>query len=307
MLGSYRSLEIGKHQQSLDGKIAQLQHYAAQKAYAWTQPFELGRIEQCEQCPSSYSKESVGSEVPTAATGILSGTCLSTPEGLVPIENLRLGEYVLTFDDGFQQIQSISRSWTWPDSAPREVNRKLVWIDNGAHGNSSPLLLPPGQPIMIESDLAECVLGDPFAVVTAETLIGTSCAEYVSICDPIEIYKVSFESPQLVYCAGSALVWFDGKKQAQEACKQSQRYQVFNGSFGQLLSRVKEYLPRYDRQTLLRNFYMAEEGAVSVDFVILTAAAAGLGAVMLSIIGPSGVDLAQSVGDFLANRPLTTY
>jgi hypothetical protein len=307
MLDTYRSLEIGKHQQILDGKIAQLQHYAAQKAYASAQPFKLGRIEQFEQCPSSYSKESVGSEVPTAATGILSGTCLSTPEGPVPIENLRPGDYVQTFDDGFQQIQSIGRSWAWPDSASREINRKLVWIDYGAHGNSSSLLLPPGQPIMIESDLAESVLGDPFAVVTAESLIGASCSEYVSICDVIEIHTIRFESPQLVYCAGGALLWFDGKIETQKTCKQRQRYQIFDGSFGQLLSRVEEYLPRYDRQTLLRNFYMAEEGAVSVDFVILTAAAAGLGAVMLSIIGPSGVDLAQSVGDFLANRPLTTY
>jgi hypothetical protein len=73
-----------------------------------------------------------------------------------------------------------------------------------------------------------------------------------------------------------------------------------------LLTRVGLSLPRTDGR-LLRDFYAAEAGAVSVDFVILTAAAAGLGSVMLSIIGTGGVDLAKRIGEFLANMPLTPY
>ena len=57
----------------------------------------------------------------------------------------------------------------------------------------------------------------------------------------------------------------------------------------------------------LGRFLTADAGAVSVDFVILTAAAAGLGTVVLSIVGPGGVDLADRIGAFLANHTLTTY
>jgi len=187
-----------------------------------------------------------------------------------------------------------------------EVSRKFVWIDNGAVGNSLPLLLLPGQPIMIESDLAESVLGDPFAVVAADTLVGMDFSEYVAVSDPVEIYNVTFDRSQLVYCAEGALVWFGGDESPREGGDQENRYEVFEGRFGQLLTRVGLSLPRTDGR-LLRDFYAAEAGAVSVDFVILTAAAAGLGSVMLSIIGTGGVDLAKRIGEFLANMPLTPY
>ena len=307
MLRSYLSLKIGNCKQSLDFKIAQPNHRAWDSATAPKQPCEFERFGQVEQNTTRYATDQFGAEILTADTGILSGTCLKTPAGAIAIENLRVGDYVLTFDDGLQQIRSITRSWIRPNAATGGVSRKLVWIDNGTHGNALPLMVPYGQPIMIESDLAESVLGDPFAVVTADTLVGTGCSEYVSICDPIEVYKVKFDFPQLAYCAGGALVWFGGVEGTQESCLQSDRYAIFGGQFGHLLAKLKEYLPQKDSRSLLRNFYEAEAGAVSVDFVILTAAAASLGAVMFSILGPSGVDLAQRIGDFLASQPLTKY
>ena len=56
----------------------------------------------------------------------------------------------------------------------------------------------------------------------------------------------------------------------------------------------------------LTGFFRSELGAVSVDFAILTAAAAGLGVVALSFIGPGGIVVADKVATTVANHALTT-
>jgi len=50
----------------------------------------------------------------------------------------------------------------------------------------------------------------------------------------------------------------------------------------------------------------AERGSASVDFVVLTAAAAALGTVALSFIGPGSVVLADRVATTVAYHALTT-
>lgn len=55
----------------------------------------------------------------------------------------------------------------------------------------------------------------------------------------------------------------------------------------------------------LAHFITAERGSASVDFVVLTAAAAGLGTVALSFIGPGGIVLADRVATTVANHALT--
>ena len=57
----------------------------------------------------------------------------------------------------------------------------------------------------------------------------------------------------------------------------------------------------------IRNFARAEVGAVTVDWVVLTAAIVTLGiAVMLSVGGPT-TDLADNVGSTVGDYDIATY
>lgn len=56
----------------------------------------------------------------------------------------------------------------------------------------------------------------------------------------------------------------------------------------------------------LVHFITTERGTASVDFVILTAAAAGLGTVALSFIGPGSMVLADRIATTVAYHALTT-
>ena len=57
----------------------------------------------------------------------------------------------------------------------------------------------------------------------------------------------------------------------------------------------------------IKNFRRDEDGAVTVDWVVLTAAIVGLSVGLIALIGESAVDKSTSVGAFLAAKTVVTY
>ena len=57
----------------------------------------------------------------------------------------------------------------------------------------------------------------------------------------------------------------------------------------------------------VRRFRQQDEGAMTVDWVVLTAAIVGLGVGLIALIGESAVDKSTSVGAFLAAKTVVTY
>ena len=54
-------------------------------------------------------------------------------------------------------------------------------------------------------------------------------------------------------------------------------------------------------------FLRSEDGAVTVDWVVLTAAIVGLGLVIGSTVGQSTVDLAEAIGDEVDEVRIYSY
>ncbi|HEY0276095.1 MAG TPA: hypothetical protein VGC31_08515 [Paenirhodobacter sp.] len=54
-----------------------------------------------------------------------------------------------------------------------------------------------------------------------------------------------------------------------------------------------------------RNLRRAEDGAVTVDWVVLTAAVVGLGAAALILIRQNTMDAAGNIGDYLSKVDVT--
>jgi len=57
----------------------------------------------------------------------------------------------------------------------------------------------------------------------------------------------------------------------------------------------------------ITRFRRDEEGAVTVDWVVLTAAIVGLGVTLLAIIASAGTDKSDSVGARLDTMEVSTY
>ena len=60
-------------------------------------------------------------------------------------------------------------------------------------------------------------------------------------------------------------------------------------------------------KALINNFLRDEDGAVTVDWVVLTAAIVGLGLVIGSTVGQSTADLAEVIADELTEDVITQY
>jgi len=53
---------------------------------------------------------------------------------------------------------------------------------------------------------------------------------------------------------------------------------------------------------LISNFTTSENGAVTIDFVVLTAAIVGLGFAVIGLIGPEAVDKSRAISAVMDNH-----
>lgn len=135
----------------------------------------------------------------------MSGTRVATAMGWRPVEAIAEGDKVLTFDAGLQTIHKISRIrlWSAEETCPRHF-----WpleVPAGALGNRELMHVLPGQNVMIESDAAEDLYGDPFSLIPAEAVEGTNGVERVPPQGDIEVIVLHFAEDQIVFANNGAL------------------------------------------------------------------------------------------------------
>ncbi|WP_135506254.1 Hint domain-containing protein [Roseovarius aestuariivivens] len=137
--------------------------------------------------------------------GLIAGTSVATAMGWRPVEAIAEGDKVLTFDSGLQTVHKVSRIrlWSAEDDCPRQF-----WpleVPAGALGNRDVMHVLPGQNVMIESDAAEDLYGDPFSLIPAEAIEGTNGVERVPPQGDIEVIVLHFADDQIVFANNGAL------------------------------------------------------------------------------------------------------
>jgi hypothetical protein len=138
--------------------------------------------------------------------GLMAGTRVASNLGWRAIDALAVGDKVLTFDHGIQVITEIRRAHMWLD-APETA--EMLWpvvIPVDALGNREELTLLPDQGVMVESDAAQDMHGDPFAVMTAQSLVGLRGIHQRQPMQRIELIAVYFAGDEVIYAEGGALI-----------------------------------------------------------------------------------------------------
>ena len=137
--------------------------------------------------------------------GLASGTRIATDRGWRPVEALSVGDCVMTFDNGPQAIVAVTRSTQFirAETAPDFANP--IDVPVGALGNNEPMVLLPEQAVMIESDAAEALTGDPFALVPAKALVGYRGIERFRAMRAFEVITLHFSNDEVIYIEGGAL------------------------------------------------------------------------------------------------------
>jgi hypothetical protein len=140
------------------------------------------------------------------AKGLIAGTLVATEMGWMPAEELRAGDRVVTFDNGMRALKAvrISSLWTAESDAPRRL--WPISVPARALGNRSEIRLLPEQAVLIESDVAEEMFGDPFAMISAASLEGFKGIVRVPPTREVTVVSLVFETAELVYVNGTTLV-----------------------------------------------------------------------------------------------------
>lgn len=145
-----------------------------------------------------------------SSAGMVSGTKVATRNGWRPVERLAPGDLVLTFDNGLQPLVHVGRYSLMANPLVHSVEDWPLFVPEGALGNLAPLILTPGQVILIESDLADRMFADPFVAVPALCLDGIAGIERVRPDDRIAVTSLHFEEDQAVFGAGGAMFVCEG-------------------------------------------------------------------------------------------------
>lgn len=142
----------------------------------------------------------------TAVVCFTSGTLIKTREGEVAIEDLKVGDKVLTLDDGYQPIRWIgSRNVTAQDLAENPKLRPIR-ISAGALGNNMPtqdLTVSPHHRILANSKIAERMFGVNEVLVGAKHLAELDGVEIAEDMHEATYWHFLFEKHQIVFSNGA--------------------------------------------------------------------------------------------------------
>lgn len=140
------------------------------------------------------------------AEGIVAGTRIDTAMGWRPVEAIAPGDMVMTFDHGLCPVVAVRRSHLFAgrNACPRPL--MPLAVPAGALGNASPMLLLPEQNVLVESDLAETVFGDPFALIPAAALEGYRGITRITPHQRVEIITLHFAEEEVIYANGTGMI-----------------------------------------------------------------------------------------------------
>lgn len=161
--------------------------------------------------------------VDTTKTGIIcyaQGTLILTPSGERPVESLKVGDEVVTYDHGPMPILWISHSIrSWPGSADTE---KPIQIKSGALGNGSPirdLVVSPQHKVLVDGFSSE----HDELLVPAKGLAGLPGVRVMNGRKHVIYYHVMLEAHDILFSDGTPSESFYPGKQAQRMLSILQR------------------------------------------------------------------------------------
>lgn len=138
--------------------------------------------------------------------GVLAGTRVASSLGWRAVEALAAGDKLLTFDNGMQPIMDVRREATHIDTSLLPQDRWSMLVPAGALSNRTEMVVKWNQGILIESDVADEALGDPFALVPAFALEGVRGITRQRPPNVVQLTTIILERAEVIYAEGGTLL-----------------------------------------------------------------------------------------------------
>ena len=134
------------------------------------------------------------------------GTLIKTPNGEVPIEQLEVGDRVMTIDSGYQAIRWIGSKSLDQKTLDTHERLKPIRIRAGALGPNMPerdLLVSPQHRVLIRSVIASKMFGVKEVLIPANKLLMLPGIDIERDAESVEYWHMLFDQHQVVWSNGA--------------------------------------------------------------------------------------------------------
>lgn len=126
-----------------------------------------------------------------------SGTMIATLDGDVPVEDLQIGDMVLTKDRGAQPVR-----WIGQRAVSGQGDFAPILIKAGALGNDRDLRVSPQHRMLLADWRAELFCGEGEVFCAANKLLNDSTIRRAP-CDQVEYFHLMFDHHEVIFAEGA--------------------------------------------------------------------------------------------------------
>jgi hypothetical protein len=170
----------------------------------------------------------------TGVACFVAGTLIATPDGERPVDELVVGDLVLTADHGPQPIR-----WCGARSVPGHGGFAPIRLDAATFGGTQDLLVSPHHRILIEGWKSEMLFGEPQVLVAAVHLINDLTVRRAP-CEQVTYHHIMFDQHEVLTSNGIASESFYPGDAAMNALVPDAAEEIFT-LFPELKSHQESY------------------------------------------------------------------
>ncbi len=174
------------------------------------------------------------SEIENVIICFTAGTRIATEQGLRPIEDLRVGDMVVTRDHGLQPVR-----WAGRRSVPAQGALAPVRFETGVLGNRRPLLVSPQHRMLIEGAGATMLFGESEVLASAKHLVNGGSVAVVPG-GMVSYVHILFDDHEIIYAEGAPSESFFPGETGLDAVAEAAREELFT-LFPELRDPVRSY------------------------------------------------------------------
>ena len=147
-----------------------------------------------------------GIAAPIICICLTKGTLVATENGEVPVEDLKVGDLVITADNGLQAIRWVGRKYISGARMYASPEVRPVRIKKDAFGENVPerdMLVSPQHRMMVQSRLADAYFGESEVLAPAKGLINNQSIFLDKTVSSVEYFHILFDRHELIFANGT--------------------------------------------------------------------------------------------------------
>lgn len=169
------------------------------------------------------------SEIEQIIPCFTSGTLIATPKGEIPVEALRIGDKVITRDNGMQEIRWIGKKDVGEQALEQASHLRPVLVRAGSLGHGLPerdLLLSPNHRVLLMNEQVGMLFDDREVLSSAKHLCGSDGVDVVKA-SGVTYWHILFDNHEVILSNGAWTESFQPGDYALKGVGRAQRREIF--------------------------------------------------------------------------------